>query len=281
MSRLFRPGLFTNKVNIVTGGGSGIGLGIAQELVKLGSKVVIASRNPERIENAVAELEEDCVDGAEVMGMVTNIRDRDSCAKLITETLKRFERVDGLVNNGGGQFHSRAEDISQKGFHAVIDTNLYGTWNMMNEAFHQYMKENGGNIVNIVTINRMGMAGMAHSGAARAGVKNLSQSLGCEWMEYGVKINNIAPGTVYSATAQANYGPLGEFLFQGAIKTIPAGRLGNTNDDLAPSVLFMLSDGAQYTTGQTLDVCGGQSLHNNYRQGLMNLADWHKQHKDR
>ena len=75
----------------------------------------------------------------------------------------------------GGQFHSRAEDISQKGFHAVVETNLYGTWNMMNEAFHQYMKENGGNIVNIVTINRMGMAGMAHSGAARAGVKNLSQ----------------------------------------------------------------------------------------------------------
>ena len=112
----------------------------------------------------------------------------------------------------------------------------------------------------------MGMAGMAHSGAARAGVKNLSQSLGAEWMEYGIKINNIAPGTVYSPTAQvvlifkevtsfeiffkANYGPLGEYLFKGAVKTIPAGRLGNTNDDLAPSVLFMLSDGAKYTTGK-------------------------------
>ena len=110
------------------------------------------------------------------------------------------------------------------------------------------------------------MAGMAHSGAARAGVKNLSQSLGAEWMEYGIKINNIAPGTVYSPTAQvifiykrvtsmkifskANYGPLGEYLFKGAVKTIPAGRLGNTNDDLAPSVIFMLSDGAKYTTGK-------------------------------
>jgi len=280
-SRLFRPGLFTNKVNIVTGGGSGIGYGIAQELVQLGSKVVIASRNPERIENAVKELGNSCADGGEVVGMVTNIRDRDSVKTMVEATLERFGQIDGLVNNGGGQFHSKAEDISQKGFHAVVDTNLYGTWNCINECFHQYMKEHGGNIVNIVTINRMGMAGMAHSGAARAAVKNLSQSLGCEWMEYGVKINNIAPGTVYSPTAQANYGPLGEYLFQGAIQTIPAGRLGDTNEDLAPAVLFMLSDGVKYTTGQTLDVCGGQSLHNNYRQGLMNLADWHKQHKDR
>lgn len=226
-------------------------------------------------------MSEYCQDGAEVVGMRVNIRDRDSVSKMVSTTLEKFGQIDGLVNNGGGQFHSRAEDISQKGFHAVVETNLYGTWNCMFECFEQYMKENGGNIVNIVTINRMGMAGMAHSGAARAGVKNLSQSLGAEWMEYGIKINNIAPGTVYSPTAQANYGPLGEYLFKGAVKTIPAGRLGNTNDDLAPSVLFMLSDGAKYTTGQTLDVCGGQSLHNNYRQGLMDLADWHKQHKDR
>ena len=216
-SRLFRPGLFTNKVNIVTGGGSGIGFGIAQELVQLGSKVVIASRNPERIENAVKELGNSCADGGEVVGMVTNIRDRDSVKTMVEATLEKFGQIDGLVNNGGGQFHSKgffhdkcfrrlycflAEDISQKGFHAVVDTNLYGTWNCINECFHQYMKEHGGNIVNIVTINRMGMAGMAHSGAARAAVKNLSQSLGCEWMEYGVKINNIAPGTVYSPTAQ-------------------------------------------------------------------------------
>ena len=106
------------------------------------------------------------------------------------------------MNNGGGQFHSHAENISHNGFHAVVDTNLYGTWNCIYEAFHQYMKENGGKIVNIVTINRMGMAGMAHSGAARAGVKNLSQSLGAEWAKYGIVINNVAPGTIYSATAQ-------------------------------------------------------------------------------
>ena len=100
-ARLFRPGLFSNKVNLVTGGGSGIGFGIAQELLQLGSKVVIASRNPERIENAVAELQKECQDGAEVVGMVANIRERESCAKLVSQVLERFDRLDGLVNNGG------------------------------------------------------------------------------------------------------------------------------------------------------------------------------------
>ena len=108
--------------------------------------MVIASRNPERIASAVDELGEYCQDGAEVVGMRVNIRDRDSVSKMVSNTLEKFGQIDGLVNNGGGQFHSRAEDISQKGFHAVVETNLYGTWNCMFECFEQYMKENGGNI---------------------------------------------------------------------------------------------------------------------------------------
>ena len=119
---------------------------MAKELCQLGSKVVIASRNPERIASAVDELGEYCQDGAEVVGMRVNIRDRDSVSKMVSNTLEKFGQIDGLVNNGGGQFHSRAEDISQKGFHAVVETNLYGTWNCMFECFEQYMKENGGNI---------------------------------------------------------------------------------------------------------------------------------------
>jgi len=275
--RLFRPQLFSGKVNLVTGGGSGIGLGIAEGLARLGSDVVIASRNLDRINEAKEKLET-VADGGRILALECNIRSRDSVKNLISNTLEEFGRLDGLVNNGGGQFHSPAENISQNGFHAVVDTNLYGTWNCIYEAFHQHMKENGGKIVNIVTINRMGMAGMAHSGAARAGVKNLSQSLGAEWAKYGIVINNVAPGTVYSATAQANYGPLGEMLFEGAKATIPMGRLGDTEEDLAPSIIFMLSEGIKYTTGQTLDVCGGQSLHNNYRQGLVQLEEFLAKH---
>jgi len=103
---------------------------------------------------------------------------------------------------------------------------------------------------------------------------------GAEWAKYGIIINNVAPGTIHSDTAQANYGPLGELLFDGAVQTIPMGRLGSTTDDLAPSVIFMLSEGAKYTTGQTLDVCGGQSLHNNYRQGLVLLEEFMKKQQE-
>merc|ERR1711970_1593808 len=108
------------------------------------------------------------------------------------------------------------------------------------------------------------MAGMSHSGAARAGVKSLSQSIGGEWAKHGIVINNIAPGVVHSDTAQANYGPLGEILFENSRKIIPVGRLGRVDQDCVPPIIFMLTPGVQYTTGQTIDVCGGLSLYNNY-----------------
>ena len=225
MNRIFSPSLFAGKVNIVTGGGTGIGFGVARAIVELGGKCVIASRSGDKINAAVDQLKEHCTGDADVTGLTVNVRDRDSVRAMIKDTLEIHGRLDGLVNNGGGQFYSNAEQISSKGWNAVIETNFYGTWNCMQEAFDQYMKDNGGYIVNIVTTNRTGMPGMSHSGkesmdstvqqdinlgAARAGVKSLSQSMGGEWGQYGVMINNIAPGVVYSDSAIANYGPLGE-----------------------------------------------------------------------
>ena len=141
--------------------------------------------------------------------------------------------------------------------------------------------------VNIVTTNRTGMAGMSHSGAARAGTKSLSQSLGGEWAKHGIVINNIAPGVIYSETAQANYGPIGDVLFDASRQMTPAGELGRVYEDCIPPIIFMLTPGVQYTTGnlslitsygvfyffiqigQTLDVCGGLSLYNNYMNQYM------------
>ena len=139
---------------------------------------------------------------------------------MIAQTIEKFGRLDGLVNNGGGQFWAQAENISSNGFHAVVDTNLNGTWNCIQEAYHQYMGKNGGNIVNIVLISSMGMTGQSHSGsqpnsktsklenlaAAREAVKNLSMTLGAEWAPKGIAINCIAPGIIYSDTATAAYG---------------------------------------------------------------------------
>ena len=155
------------------------------------------------------------------MGIQCNIRNRDEVAGAIEQTLDKWGRLDGLVNNGGGQFPANAENISSKGFHAVVDTNLNGTWNCIQEAYHQYMGEHGGNIVNIVLISSMGCAGISHSAASREAVKNLSMSLGAEWASKGIQgnrevyfveitqsniVNCIAPGYVYSDTAAASYG---------------------------------------------------------------------------
>jgi len=289
MQRIFAPGLFANKVAMVTGGGTGIGFGTAAGLAQLGAKVVIASRSIDKIDAAVEQLQPYCVDGAEVMGVECNIRNRDEVAEAIEKTLEKWGRLDGLVNNGGGQFYAEAENISEKGFHAVVDTNLNGTWNCIQEAYHQYMSEHGGNIVNIVLISSMGAAGISHSAAAREAVKNLSMSLGAEWAQKDIQVNCIAPGMIYSDTATASYGPLGERVFKESEKATPAGRMGaifesGTNqlaDDLIPQIIWHLGPGVKYTTGQTVDVCGGLSLFNNYLKGQGDITEFiENMHKD-
>lgn len=249
-------------------------------MAQLGSKVVIASRSKETITAAADRLAPYCCDGGEILPIQCNIRDRANVEAMMSQTIEHFGRLDGLVNNGGGQFWSPAENISSKGFHAVVDTNLKGTWNCIQEAYHQYMGENGGQIVNIVLISSMGMAGQSHSAAAREAVKNLSITLGAEWASKGIQVNCIAPGIIYSETAVAAYGEHGEQMFQKAAKTVPAKRLGQVlendeiSNDLIPQIIFNLSPGVQYTTGQTIDVCGGLSMYNNYLKGIDDIEAW-------
>ena len=128
MRSIFRADLFRGRVALVTGGATGIGLAIAEELASLGAKVVIASRKRERLIPAARGLSEEY--GAEVEGVVCNIRQADEVEALVDRTLERFGKIDFLVNNGGGQFPAPAESIKEKGWHAVIDTNLNGTWKM-------------------------------------------------------------------------------------------------------------------------------------------------------
>lgn len=272
MNKVFSSSLFAGRVNIVTGGGTGIGFGIAKGLLQSGSHVVIASRSKDKIENAAKELQQYSNNGAEVIGLSCDIRNRENCGEMIEQTIKHFGRLDGLCNNGGGQFQAKAHTISENGFDAVVRTNLYGTWNMMQEAHDQFMGENGGHIVNIVTTNRTGMAGLSHTSAARAGVKSLSQSIGVEWARKGITINNIGPGVVTSPTAVANYGPLGEMMFGNTEKIIPMGKLGQVDEHLVAPTMFFLSPACVYVTGQTIDVCGGLSLFNNHALQFMEIT---------
>lgn len=250
---MFQSDLFKGKVALVSGGGSGIGLAIAQKFLSYGAEVIIASRKQERLDEALLTLEK----LGTVHAFALDIREPERVEALADFIQDKTGRLDILVNNAGGQFPSPAEDISDKGWQAVINTNLNGTWFMtrcMTQRFF-FKQETGGVINNIIVNNYRGFPGMAHTGAARAGVDNLTKSLAIEWVNRKVRINAVAPGIIQSSGLE-NYPP--ELVAQVAA-TVPMKRLG-TVDEVADLVLFLCSDMAAYITGETVYIDGGSRL---------------------
>ncbi|MDX2002147.1 MAG: SDR family oxidoreductase [Chitinophagales bacterium] len=252
---MFQEGLFKGKVVLVTGGGSGIGKAISRQFLQYGAKVYIASRKLDRLEKAIEELQAlgDCT------FFELNIRNIESVEAAAQKIKAEAGKLDILINNAGGQFPSAAEMIANKGWNAVIDTNLNGTWNMTSVfANHFFIPQKQGTIVNIIANIIRGFPGMAHTGAARAGVDNLTKSLAVEWAPYHIKINCVAPGIIKS-TGLDQYPP--EFL-KGIESRIPMKRLGSI-DEVANVALFLSSPLSDYITGQTIYIDGGQSLWGN------------------
>jgi peroxisomal trans-2-enoyl-CoA reductase len=255
----FRDDLFQNKVALVSGGGTGIGQVVATELASLGATVIIASRTQEKCQETADAINQlPATTGKVLAGPSTNIRNEDDIKKLIAWAVETYGSLDLLVNNAGGQFIVDSADLSKKGFAAVVETNLTGTFLMCREAYLQYMQDNGGSIVNITIGNRNGMPGMMHSAASRAAVENMTATLCTEWIESNVRINCVRPGIIFTDSGFSNYGPAGDFFLEKINKSLPARRCGSP-EEVSSAVTWLLSEGASYVTGNIICVDGGGS----------------------
>lgn len=252
---VFRPDLFAGQSIIVTGGGSGIGRCTAHELAALGAHVVLVGRKPDKLERVAAEITED---GGSASYDVLDIREEASVAVVIKGIVARRGRVHGLVNNAGGQFPAPLAMINQKGFETVVRTNLVGGFLVARELFTQHLVDHGGSIVNIVADMWRGMPGMGHSGAARAGMVNLTQTAAVEWAPAGVRVNAVAPGWVASAGLDTYTGPA-KSLIPKLRDAVPLKRMA-TEAEVSAAICFLLSEAAAFITGETLKVDGGAPL---------------------
>ena len=249
---VFRPGLFAGRTIVVTGGGSGIGRCTAHELVSLGATVALVGRRPEKLERVAAELADA---GGRASCHALDIRDEAGVQAGIDAVLAAHGRIDGLVNNAGGQFPGQAESFSLKGWEAVIRNNLTGGFLMSREVFNRWMSDHGGAIVNIIADIWGGMPTMAHSGAARAGTLNLTETLASEWAPSGVRINAVAPGWIASSGMETYPDAVKERLAQ-QWRAVPLQRYGS-EAEVAAAIVFLLSEAANFITGTCIRVDGG------------------------
>lgn len=242
-----------DKVILITGSSSGIGKDCAENFLELGAKVCINGRNQERLNLALNELNRF---ESNLMGVVADGRRMDEVKKLIDKVNNRFGKIDVLINNAGGSFPIKAEELSSNGFNAVIQTNLYTVFHF-SKAVLPYFKEQGkGKIINISSV-----AGMkptpneAHYGTSKAAVNHLTKTLAQEWGEYNIQVNAVAPGPIMTKIAEEHLWNNAEKK-KSVEKQIALKRIGLTKD-VFYACLYLASSAADYVTGTVLQVDGG------------------------
>lgn len=266
---VFRPGLLDGQVALVTGGGTGIGYGIAELLAELGAHVVIASRKPEHLERAAETLR---AAGGAVSTVAVDVRDPERVRAMVEQVVGERGRIDLLVNNAAGNFYAPSETLSPNAWKSVVEIDLYGTFFCSQAVVPVMKQQGGGRIVSIsMTLHYRGWPQMAHATAAKAGVDALTRTLAVEWAPHGIRVNAIAPGPIPTEGVRKAFTPpadsgvpdvfaaADEMMARYARKAIPLQRWGAPRD-IANMVAFLASPAGDWITGAIMVVDGGEWL---------------------
>lgn len=268
-AQVFRPGLLDGQVALVTGGGTGIGLGISELLAELGAHVVIASRKPEHLDAALAGI---TARGHKASIVQLDVRDPERVKAVVNDVAETHGRIDLLVNNAAGNFYSPSATLSPNAWKAVVEIDLYGTFYCSQAVYPIMAKQGGGRIVSTsMTLHYRGWPLMAHATAAKAGVDALTKTLAVEWAPERIRVNAIAPGPIPTEGVRKAFTPPAasgvpdvfaaaeEKMAEYARKGIPLGRWGSPRD-IANMVAFLASPAGDWITGGIFVIDGGEWL---------------------
>ena len=266
---VFRAGLFDGQVALVTGGGSGIGRGIADTLAALGAHVVLASRKQERVDAAAAEIR---AAGGKASGVAVDVREPERVQRMVDELMGSHGRLDLLVNNAAGNFYAPSESLSANAWKSVVEIDLNGTFFCSQAVLPAMRAGGGGSIVNIsMTLHYRGWPLMAHATAAKAGIDALTRTLALEWARDRVRVNAIAPGPIPTEGVRKAFTPpatadgvpdvfaVEKAMESYARKSIPLQRWG-APADIGNMVAYLASPAAAWITGAIMVVDGGEWL---------------------